>query len=267
MDYLLGNLSSADSEHLDELSVADDEFADFLEQVENDLIDDYVRCELPQERRSQFESYYLASSERRKRVEIARTLLRYLDNAKDVDVFPAENFKVTRHLHLIAIAAALVIVFIAAFAVVKNIQLQNQIAQLKKERESFLQHQDQLQRELARQHPVPGHASPTLFALNLSPQHRDNSTIPKIKIPAGVDAIEITLKLESDDFPLYEAVLKNSTTEEILWRSDREKSNQNAVVVKFPANILRSQDYIIEVSGISVSGKTEFITGYPFQIE
>ena len=59
VDYLLGDLPETEASRLDQLSVTDDEFAEFLEAVESELINDYIRGELPENRRAQFESHYL----------------------------------------------------------------------------------------------------------------------------------------------------------------------------------------------------------------
>src|SRR3954471_23043773 len=69
--YLLGSLPAAETERLDELSVTDDETAEALKSVENDLIDAYVQDELDEVARSQFKTHYLASAARRERVAFA----------------------------------------------------------------------------------------------------------------------------------------------------------------------------------------------------
>jgi DNA polymerase III gamma/tau subunit len=70
--YLLGSLPAAEAERLDELSVTDDEVAEALRSVENDLIDAYVQDELDAEARAQFKTHYLASATRRGRVAFAQ---------------------------------------------------------------------------------------------------------------------------------------------------------------------------------------------------
>ena len=70
--YLLGSLSTAEAERLDELSVTDDEVAESLRSVENDLIDAYVQDELDEAARAQFKIHYLASATRRERVAFAQ---------------------------------------------------------------------------------------------------------------------------------------------------------------------------------------------------
>src|ERR1700737_2971919 len=69
--YLLGSLPEGESERLDELSVASQEFAESLSASEKDLIDAYVQGELSGSMLAQFESHYLASPIRRGRVEFA----------------------------------------------------------------------------------------------------------------------------------------------------------------------------------------------------
>ena len=66
-NYLLGALAESETEELDELSIADDGFAETLKQVEHDLIDAYANGELEGGDLAKFESYYLASPRRRER--------------------------------------------------------------------------------------------------------------------------------------------------------------------------------------------------------
>src|SRR5215510_8018615 len=79
--YLLGLLSDEDTERLDELSIADDELAWRLKVVEDDLIDAYVTGTLEGPRLARFESFYLSSPRRRKKVTFAGNLLRAVDRA------------------------------------------------------------------------------------------------------------------------------------------------------------------------------------------
>ncbi len=61
--YLLGSLSSEETERLDELSLADDEFAGRLQVLENELIDAYVEGELSGQTLEHFNSFYLVLAE------------------------------------------------------------------------------------------------------------------------------------------------------------------------------------------------------------
>ena len=73
-DYLLGLLSEAETEQLDELSITDEAFAWRLRAAEDDLVDAYVRGNLPAQTRARFEEFYLASPRHRQRGSDRQTL-------------------------------------------------------------------------------------------------------------------------------------------------------------------------------------------------
>jgi len=72
--YLLGDLPEEQQVEIEDRAFADKEYLALVTSVENDLIDEYVRQELSETERRQFESRFLASAGRRKRVEFARAL-------------------------------------------------------------------------------------------------------------------------------------------------------------------------------------------------
>lgn len=294
IDYLLGNLPEAEADRLDQLSVTDDKFAEFLETVENELIDDYIRGELPQNRRARFESHYLTSPTRFEKVAIARTFLKRANNPESSALVKEwirpTRIGTSRSYQWLAIAAAVAMFVLAGYLLLTNIQLRNQLAQMKEEHTVLKNREEQLQRDLAHRSSMDrqkedelastkqkldalekqmadrGLAPVKLFAFTLSPEQREIVTIPEIKIPAGTESVVVSLKLESDDYVMYKSVLKNSATDEILWQSDPEKSVTKTMVVKFPAKILKTDDYILELSGITKDGRTEIISGYPFHV-
>jgi hypothetical protein len=74
VSYFLGNLSEEEREKVEESSFLDPEFGDFLDEVETDLIDSYVRGELDPAAKRNFERNFLVSERRRERVRAARIL-------------------------------------------------------------------------------------------------------------------------------------------------------------------------------------------------
>ena len=72
--YLLGELSEEQQIEIEDRAFADQKYRASIMAVENDLIDEYVRNELSGAERQRFEKKFLASAERRKRVEFARAL-------------------------------------------------------------------------------------------------------------------------------------------------------------------------------------------------
>ncbi len=77
IEYLLGSLPAAETERFDELSIISEEFAGTLDAAENQLLDAYACGELAGETLEKFQSYYLASSLRRKKATFAETFQIY----------------------------------------------------------------------------------------------------------------------------------------------------------------------------------------------
>jgi len=140
--YLLGSVS--ETEELDELSVADDEFAARLQSVENDLVDAYVRGELSGKTLENFDSHYLASPRRRAKVLIAQGLKDILEPAAGGEHVrkPAvaardrwdfgwaslrQNFLVPKLGLQVGLAAALLLILVAGgWLAVNNFRLRQQ---------------------------------------------------------------------------------------------------------------------------------------------
>ena len=72
--YLLGELPEEQQIEIEDRAFSEPEFMASITAVENDLIDDYVREEMPATARRQFEARFLNSDSRRKRIEFARAL-------------------------------------------------------------------------------------------------------------------------------------------------------------------------------------------------
>ena len=68
--YLVGSMPDAEAERLDELSVADDEFALRLSAVEHDLVDAFVNGELSGDVLERFRARYLTSPALRENLSI-----------------------------------------------------------------------------------------------------------------------------------------------------------------------------------------------------
>lgn len=79
--YLLGQLSDDESDHIDERSIAEDGVAWRLRGIEDDLVDAYVTGELSGEALQRFKWFYLSSERRRDRVRFAETFMQVADRA------------------------------------------------------------------------------------------------------------------------------------------------------------------------------------------
>ncbi len=269
-DFLLGNLPDEEIERLDEMSLVDDDFANRLQTVENDLVDAYVKGELSETTLTQFKSNYLRSSKRREKLEFAETLHKqlnkpdYKDRRLDFIAAPRHSFR------WLPAAAAIVMLVFGSYLFFQNVRLQNQIQQMQAETESFRHREQELQKQIAELKHQPADTKQDtvkLLAYVLLPQTRGINKIPLLNIPVGTDYITLTLKSETNEFPAYQAVLRDPVSDKVVWKSGNLEANKNnSVQAQIPASLLQQQNYLMELSGISTSGTAEIVNSYPFRI-
>lgn len=269
-DFLLGNLPEEETERLDEMSLVDDDFANRLQTAENDLVDAYVKGELSGTSLTQFKSNYLRSSKRREKLEFAETLHKQL-NKPDYKDHGLDSFPAPRHsFRWLPAAAAIVMLMFGSYLFFENVSLQNQLQQMQAEKESIRHRELELQKQIAELKHQPGDSKQDtvkLLAFVLLPQTRGINKIPILNIPVGTDYIALTLKCETNEFPGYQAALRDPGTDEIVWKSGNlEADKNNSVQVQIPASSLKPQNYLMELSGISTSGTAEIVNSYPFRI-
>src|ERR1700686_64017 len=72
--YLLGSLPDAEMERLEHRYLEDEILFEELQEIEDELIDNYVTGALSVEQRAQFEQYFLRSPQRREKLEFARAM-------------------------------------------------------------------------------------------------------------------------------------------------------------------------------------------------
>lgn len=72
--YLYGDLNAVERDELEDRLFAEAEFAEQIEDFENDLVDSYLRGELTVRDKDEFETRYLVSESHRKKTTVARIL-------------------------------------------------------------------------------------------------------------------------------------------------------------------------------------------------
>ncbi len=141
--FLLGDLPESNRLELEERLFQDDAFYEQVLAIQEELADDYVQDKLSSSERAQFEKHFLISARRRERVEFAAAFSRALAGA-DLRAVAAPSSVpwwesliafVRPRLALAASAAALVILFAAAWLWVENRRLSGSIEQALEERD------------------------------------------------------------------------------------------------------------------------------------
>jgi hypothetical protein len=109
-----------------------------------------------------------------------------------------------------------------------------------------------------------------VFAFTLAAPRRGVDNLASVNIPAGTTDVTVRMELELNDFPQYRAVLKDPSSDRVLWRSGALKSEAQAaskvVPVMIPARHFDAQRYIIELEGVPASAAAELIGTYAFRV-
>jgi hypothetical protein len=104
----------------------------------------------------------------------------------------------------------------------------------------------------------------------LSPQKRGAGQITTLPLPRATTLVDLRLELESNDFPQYRVVLKDSATNQSVWRSGRLTARatglSSAVSLRLPAKLLTQRNYVTELMGCPTIGAPEFISSYAFMV-
>jgi hypothetical protein len=159
--YLLGELSEEQQVEIEDRAFADKEYLASITAVENDLIDEYVRQELSETDRRKFESGFLASAERRKRVEFAKALSRMSAVPEKTVVHQPVSWSWRESLYAFisglnpaarfALLAAMLLLLVgSAWLLTETLRLRRQLTQLQAENQSRQSLEQQIEAERKR---------------------------------------------------------------------------------------------------------------------
>jgi hypothetical protein len=290
--YLVGAVPGEEAEQLDELSIVDDEFALRLRAAEHDLVDAYVNGELDGETLALFKAQYLGSPSGLAKVEIARALQMPRTGAADPPITPAVHAN-RQPLPQWWRAAAAVLAFAAAgYLFVDGVRLRREVTAIRAQQAALEQRERQLQQELGQQQSATAAATQELararealnappdragdgrlsgiLALTLPPATRGGGEPPAVVIPSATTSVTLRLPLLAIDFERYEAIVKNTVNDRVIWNGGRlpapAGADRRLLSISVPASLLAPGAYAVELSGVRPSGPSEPLDSYPFRI-
>ena len=287
--YLVGSLPPEEADRLDQLSVADDDFAWRLREVENDLVDSYVRSEINGETLARFKAFYMATARRRQKVQFAEGLRQFQVSkatAAEASGKPSRSrfsfrgmFSPSRIAPQFGVAfAALVMLLVAGYLLVQNAHLRREADDARAQYESIDRRARNLENELKQQLsktettkslPVDIGQLKTVSLL-LPPPTRGLSSLQTVTLHPHTDLVVLLLTLESAKFPRYRVTLKDPATNKVVWQSSELETgsagDSKAVSAGLPANLLKEGNYIAEVSGLPDAGRQRVVGDYPFHV-
>jgi len=274
--YLLRLLTEEQAERVELATLTDDEVAERLKVVENDLVDSYIRDTLDAGTRDRFESYYLSSPIRRERVRFAAEFLRAIDAAGSrlmtpgTERVPGPSAWTSRGWRLLAVAATLILTSGTLLLMLSG------------SRGTPPGSGAATAIDASRTTPpapssaaaAPGGGTPAVesqaIGLVLLPQTRALSGVPALSIAPHSNRIRFELRLESNDYSRYQAALRDPRTNATIWRSawiaPIAATKGSAVEVAVPAALLKTQHYSLDLTGRATSGTAHIVGSYAFNV-
>jgi hypothetical protein len=280
--YLLGDLNLPDAagridisqrDWIEEKLFSDDSFVDRLSVAEDDLIDEYLRRELPRRDRQQFERVFLQSERRRERLELARRIHSRLFAA------PADQ-SITEKLRSwfagfyapppkFALAAAGAIVISAAFGswwVLRSQSAAHQTisASLRRDLVAARARIDALDARVTELTP----ASSLSFALTPG-LTRAVTVESRLAIPPGNHRVRLQLDTGSKAASLYRASVQQADGTEVWSRVGLKPElaeTRHIVTLDIPSSVLPPSDYVVTLWGGSGSGYRDELADYSFRV-
>jgi len=303
--YLLGGMSETEQVALEEAFVSDPQIFTLVADIENDLIDDYVRGRLALQQRELFERNFLTSPGQRRRVEIAKALLPGLGRIETIDAdhsatienpvrrqgFFSFPLKTQFAFRLATTLAVMLVATGGAWLLLENRHLRQELRTAqedaaRRERELGQQVTDEkrqnsrLADEIAQLRgnsapqttPPPLHTAPAFVTLLLVAMNRDpnSSDIPHLTIPPNAEQVQLVLKMEDSGYPDYRAELLTASGVGILTR-DNLKPNIRRSIATFTVNVqsnrLTDGVYTLTVGGMRKNGEADILSKSPFRID
>jgi hypothetical protein len=284
--YLLGALPRGEMDRLDELSVIDDELADRLRLLEDDLVDAYASGALTGEKLACFESFYLGSPLRQRKAELARSLKTTVNKLSQRRATVHQLNTTTRVMNKPGVpwsrAVAAVLVLTTGVLLSRTVSLRRELHLSEEQAAATTQQVQAITTELESQRQATAIAAQALadfraarpaatVALVLRPETRGVGPTSIISIAPGSRVVLLDLQIGSADPELYEVTLKDPASNRVVWRSpalraQRERHPPVISVAVPAAALLKSQHYALDVFELRRGSPPEFVASYAFEV-
>ena len=292
--YLVGDLPAEEADRLDQLSIAHDDFAWRLREIENDLVDSYVRSELNGETLARFKAFYMATAKRRQKVQFAEGLRRFQASNATASERADKQSKSrapfwgtfpSRIAPQFGISFAALVMLLAGYLLLQNAHLRREARDARAQYESTNQHARDLENELKQHHTTNTEAQNKLelsdrttadigqlktVSLLLPPPTRGMSSLQTVTVRPHTDLVVLLLTLESADYSRYSVTVKDPATNEVVWQSSGLDAGsiggRKVVSAALRANLLKQRNYIAEVAGLPNAGRQRIVGDYPFHV-
>ena len=254
--YLLGQLSTADSEAVEQKVLTDPEYMDAVSLIENELIEDFVANELPDRDKEHFVKHFLSTPHQRQKVELVEAVHTYFapvteeepDSAPWSDSKPWQHsvgFRVAMGILGTVIVGAIIFVVWSYVGNRSGAALQEKLVRLNDAR-----YRDELLKN-----------APTSRVALSSDFVRSGDGMPKVSVPAGTEIVRFDIP--SPQSQSYTATLRAIGGEQVFTLPSVNAENRE-LIVNVPAEFLSEADYELTLSGRD--GNSSDVRSYFFRI-
>ena len=257
--YQLGQTASEDSARIEERLLIDDEFYQELLIVEDELVDQYLAGRLTGSEKESFETYFLATPERRETLRFARNLKRYVNNeagqksgesntdfASESGTFAAPALPQKRFwpwsnpvVSYSLTAAVVLVVTLTTVLIVRNLN-------------------------------SPPAGIGKVLVVELAPGlSRGDQGTKQIIVPADTANVQLQLRVSNvAAYQTYRAILQTPDGRQISSQDGLrpDPAWNDRIFCLVPANLLTPSDYSLKLSGINQQGEYEDVARYYFRV-
>jgi len=283
---------------------SDQNFED-IDIAEEELIDAYVRDELPVDERRLLEKGLRSSPQLVERLHFARLLADASDRAAELPPSPQPWWRLfrlsweQRPVFNLAFAASVLIIFIGGAGLLAGwIKLRRESQQLTEQQAAIEQQRLELKKSAAEQlsatdqirvrlreeqqrreadqqliaelrqaqNQKPTALSATIATFFLLPISRGSEKEKELRPPAGKSRIRLQLAVDSIDYRGFLVEVRNSQDKKIFQQKVRSPRSGKLVTVTVSTQVLHRGAYSLQLSGISSSGTPELVSNYSFRI-
>ncbi|HKV80816.1 MAG TPA: hypothetical protein VJP02_21885 [Candidatus Sulfotelmatobacter sp.] len=209
--YLLGRFDEQDEREnaLSEQILFNDDLAELVESVEDEIIEEYLDGNLDPTDRKDVEGYFLRAPERKEKLRFARVLRGYFKTKQTVRVNPVVPYWRTR-LRPSWPYAALILLAIVALSYISRIRHREALL------EAQIMRQTAPSANLAPTAP-PVHAAVAVLTLDLGRLRDIGTPIPRIEITRSTQRLIVEIVLSSNAPGPYDVQLESNETKGVIW--------------------------------------------------
>jgi hypothetical protein len=258
-DYLMGGLAPQERAEIEEHYFDDDALFASISALEEEIIRDYISASLSVTEAARFESQLVKCPDLRRKLEFSRGVASALsESPRRSNAFSPRASMMSWLVaappawRYAAGIALLVVVGVGVTGVTNALRLNRRVMRLEAEAVQL--------REAANARPV--------FSFLLAPGITRGSTGRPDRLLIPVGATSVTLQLELGRGLAYGAwrvVLRAVGKDAQLWGGEARVVG-HSVAVEVPAGAFGTDDYILELQGISASGAVENLESYSFGV-